>query len=421
MAPIPPFAVEQASKSQSFSNAHLIMCLQWMDEYETKCKYNIAETCCASVSIKDLVNLSEDTTTKAEDLIDLDAPQTYGEIRGTTELRSNLSRLYSSKTGTPLPADNVLITPGAISANHLALYSLVGSGDHVICHYPTYQQLYTIPETLGASVSLWKSDPSNKWLPDVEDLKSLVKENTRLIIINNPQNPTGQILPKSLLQKLIDFAESKTIAVMSDEVYRPLFHGIGPMDQEFPPSILSMGYRNTIVTGSLSKAYSLAGIRTGWVASRNPDFVSEMAKTRDYTTISVSKIDQSVANFALGPDTIHALLGRNIALARTNIELLERWVIKHDEFCSWTKPVAGTTAFVKFQRDGKRIDVEAFCKDVQAKTGVMILPGTCFGKDQFEGYVRFGFVCGTGVLKEGLEELRKYMRKEFDDVPLAKE
>lgn len=179
-----------------------------------------------------------------------------------------------------------------------------------------------------------------------------------------------------------------------------------------------MGYENTIVTGSLSKAYSLAGIRCGWIASRSKDIIEKCAAARDYTTISVGILDQQVASFALSQDTIHSLLGRNIALARTNLELIERFVIKHDEYCSYIKPVAGTTAFVKFERDGKPIDAEEFCKQLQAKTGVMFLPGTCFG-EEFRGYVRIGYVNKTDIVKDGLEETRKFMKKEMDDLPLA--
>ena len=179
-----------------------------------------------------------------------------------------------------------------------------------------------------------------------------------------------------------------------------------------------MGYENTICTGSLSKAYSLAGIRTGWIASRNRDIIEKCAEARDYTTISVSILDQQVAAFALDQNCIHSLLGRNIALARTNLELLERFVIKHDEYCTWVKPVAGTTAFIKFSRDGKPVDAREFCKQLQEKSGVMFLPGDCFG-EEFKGYVRIGYVNRTDVVKEGLEQARLFMRKEFDDIPLA--
>lgn len=169
----------------------------------------------------------------------------------------------------------------------------------------------------------------------------------------------------------------------------------------------------------MSKAYSLAGIRIGWVASRSLDIIEECAKARDYTTISVSQIDQAVAAFALSPEVIHSLLGRNIQLAKANLELLERFVIKHDEFVSWVKPVAGTTAFIKFERDGKPVDAVALCKDIMEKTGVMVLPGDYGFGQEFKGYVRFGYCNSTEILKEGLEELRKYMRREYDDVPLS--
>ena len=278
-----------------------------MDDHETTAKYNLAETCAASISIDELLALSEDKKATVSQILDTSNVQGYGEIRGSKALRENLSRLYSSKAGSPLTPDNVLITPGAIAANHLVFYALVGEGDHVICHYPTYQQLHTVPASLGASVSLWKSDPTNNWLPDFAALESLVQPTTKLLVLNNPQNPTGAILPRPLLEQIIALAESKNITILSDEVYRPLFHGITPLDKNFPPSILSLGYANTIATGSLSKAYSLAGIRVGWIATRSPELVEKIAATRHYTTISVSQLDQAVAAFALAPETIHAL------------------------------------------------------------------------------------------------------------------
>lgn len=158
------------------------MISQWMDKYETTAKYNTAETCCASISIDDLRTLSEDKDT--DPLSKLKSTKlSYGAIRGSDELRGTLANLYSVKTPTPLPKDNVLIAAGAIQANFLALYTLVGPGDHVICHYPTYQQLYSVPASLGAEVSLWKSKEAERWQLDLEELKGLIRPSTKLIII----------------------------------------------------------------------------------------------------------------------------------------------------------------------------------------------------------------------------------------------
>jgi len=152
-----------------------------MDKYETTAKYNIAETCSASISIDDLREISDDKSTNPLALST--KKLTYGPIRGSDELRQNLANLYSVKTPSPLPRDNILITAGAIQANFLLLYTLVGPGDHVICHYPTYQQLYAVPESLGAEVSLWKSKEAEGWKLDVKELEALIKPNTKLIIL----------------------------------------------------------------------------------------------------------------------------------------------------------------------------------------------------------------------------------------------
>lgn len=151
-----------------------------MGDHELSAKYNVAETCSAPISINDLTELSED---KSVSPLDPSVKLTYGSIRGSDQLRGTLAHLYSVKASTPLPADNVLVTAGAIQANFLLLYALVGPGDHVICHYPTYQQLYSVPESLGAEVSLWKSKEAEGWKLDIEELKGLIKPNTKLIIL----------------------------------------------------------------------------------------------------------------------------------------------------------------------------------------------------------------------------------------------
>jgi aspartate/methionine/tyrosine aminotransferase len=382
-----------------------------MDTYETTPNVlNVAETCCASLSIDDLQELSEDKHIPPPPITS--QKLTYGPIRGSNAIRERLSALYSARVTSPLPSDNILLTPGAIAANFLSLYTLVGPGDHVICVYPTYQQLYAVPESLGAEVSLWKLKKENKYVPDMEDLKELVRPNTKMIIINNPNNPTGSTIPKSVLQSLVEYAKSKDIIVLSDEVYRPLFHGISPMDAEYPPSIISLGYSKTIVTGSMSKAYSLAGIRVGWIASRDKSILEAIASARDYTTISVSQIDDQIASYALSASVLHALLGRNIKLAKTNLGLVTAFVDEHRSVCSWVKPTGGTTAFIKFEKDGQPIDDVAFTRDLLEKTKVMILPGSkCFGHgEDFHGFVRLGYVCETEVLKEALAKLGEYIR-----------
>ncbi|KAL0937099.1 aminotransferase class i and ii [Colletotrichum truncatum] len=388
---------------------------EWMDRLETTPgALNLAETCCESVSIDELIQLCSDPT--APSPLDIASRRlTYGAIYGSEETRQNIANLYDNDTSGPLPSDQVVITQGAIVANFLLLYSLIGQGDHVVCIYPTYQQLYEVPKSLGAEVSLWKVKAENQYVPDVKELEGLVKKNTKMIIINNPNNPTGATTPKSVLSEIIEFAKARGIIVLADEVYRPLFHSLRD-GESAPPSILSFGYEKTVSTSSMSKAFSLAGIRLGWIASRDPSIIEAVKSARNYTTISVSQLDDRVAAYALSDAVRPNLLKRNIELARSNLVLVEEFITKYQSACFWViKPTAGTTAMIGFKRKGKLVKDSEFCLEILEKTGVLVMPGsTCFGDGvEFEGQMRFGYVCRTDVLKEGLERLGKYIEQTF--------
>jgi len=232
-----------------------------------------------------------------------------------------------------------------------------------------------------------------------------------MIVVNNPNNPTGATIPEALLRDIVDFARARDIVVLSDEVYRPLFHGLPEAD--VPPSVLSFGYEKTVSTGSMSKAYSLAGIRLGWVASRDKGIVEAVAAARDYTTISVSQLDDQVASYALSNEALPALMERNMQLARTNAKLLGDFVVRHASVCSWLPPTAGTTAFVQFRSGGEPVDDEKFSLDVLQTTKVLFMPGSrCFGHSKdFKGFVRIGYVCETSVLEEALGKLGEYVEE----------
>ncbi|KAK6077062.1 aspartate aminotransferase [Seiridium cupressi] len=368
MVKIPPFDVEQ-----------------WMDKYETTPGVlNIAETCCASVSVDDLrgFNKRED----APQPLDLSRKMTYGVILGSAELRQNITNLYRTEGDVEgISNSSVVVTQGAIAANHLVFYSLVGPGDHVISVFPTYQQLYAVPESLGAEVSLWRLKAEDEFVPDVQTLRELIKSNTKMIVINNPNNPTGAVIPIETLKKIAEVAREHDIILFSDEVYRPLFHSVEA--DKIPPSALSLGWDKTVVTSSMSKAWALAGIRLGWVASRDSSIIEKVAVARDYTTISVSQLDDQVARYALSDDVRPQLIERNINLARRNLALLDQFVQNHSDVVSWVKPTAGTTAFIQFRKAGQPVEDEHFCLDVLNETKVMFLPGRkCFGHGKgFEG------------------------------------
>lgn len=232
-----------------------------------------------------------------------------------------------------------------------------------------------------------------------------------MIVINNPNNPFGSAIPEPMLREIVAFAKARDIIVFADEVYRPLFHGL-PADQQPPPSVLSLGYEKTISTSSMSKAYSLAGIRVGWIASRSPKIIEAIASARNYTTISVSQLDDQVASYALSEQVRPHLIEKNLDLARKNCDMMEKFINKHSNVCSWTRPVAGTTAMVKFTtKSGEPVKDDEFCLAALEHTKALMMPGsTCFGNgEDFKGCMRIGYVCGTDVLEAALKNLGEYL------------
>ncbi len=154
-------------------------------------------------------------------------------------------------------------THGAAGANHHVFCSLISAGDRVVSIMPTYQQLYSIPEAIGAEVALMHLKQENDYLPDLAELKALVTPDTKMICINNPNNPTGALMTGAQLQQIVDIARSVDAYILCDEVYRHL-----TQTDEWSPSIVDL-YEKGISVSSMSKVFSLAGLRLGWIATQD--------------------------------------------------------------------------------------------------------------------------------------------------------
>ena len=237
---------------------------------------------------------------------------------------------------------------------------------------------------------------------------------------SNPQNPTGAIIFKQTLERIVQTARKHSITVFSDEVYRPLFHSVSPTDSEYPPSILSMGYDNTIATSSLSKAYALAGLRVGWIASNNPKVIDLCVNVRSYALITASQIDEYLASFVLGPP-VRQLIEGNRILAKENLNIVQSFIDKNNSFCEWTRPEGGPIGFIRFVRSGRPVDDVVLCTQLLEKRGILLVPGRkCFGDGiNFSGYIRLGFGGDTDELIAGMEALQGFLDNDYMDVPLS--
>lgn len=358
---------------------------QWMNAWETKCELNLAETCVASLTLAELMQMAGTTQQMPSDLGALH--MTYGEIRGSTRLRGLVAGMFADQN-----PDNVLITHGTIGANHMVYQALVEEGDHVVAVTPTYQQHTAIPRSLGADVTEIALSATRNWMPDWDAVAAAVTPSTKVIALTNPNNPTGALIERDGLARVAQIAREVGAWVLCDEVYR------GTEQGDPVPSIVDV-YDQGISTGSTSKAFSLAGLRLGWIVGPH-DLLDACEIHRDYTTISVGIVDDYFAAMALEAKDV--LLARSRAITRRNLAVLADWVAGEAK-ASFVAPRAGTTAFVALDVALSSYDQ---CVALLKDTGVMFTPGSALG---VEGYVRVGFACAPEVLKEGLVRVSQWL------------
>ena len=369
---IKPFAVEQ-----------------WMNDYEVGARYNIAETCVDSVSADELFALTgADREAFLQQICS--RRMTYGDIVGAPALRKGICKLY--KTLTP---DEVITTHGAAGANHHVFYSLVEPGERVISIQPSYQQMTSIPEGFGADVQILHLTKENGYLPDLDELRRLAVPGTKLICVNNPNNPTGSLMDQALLEQIVAIAREVGAYVLCDEVYRHL-----TQEDVWSVSIVDL-YEKGISTGSMSKVFSLAGLRLGWIASHDRAFIDACLTHRDYNLISCGLFDEALATVAL--DHCEALLKRNCGIVRENLAILDAWV-QSEPRLSYVKPQAGTTELVYYDYDP---DSYTFCKRMWHETGAFVTPGDCFEQPKS---MRIGYANDKQTLTEGLAALSAFLR-----------
>ncbi|MDP2578396.1 aminotransferase [Shimia thalassica] len=363
----------------------------WMNEWENHCAFNLAETCVESITIDELLRLAGRNTDDLSDLLPM--KMTYGAIEGSTRLRSAIAALYSDQT-----VENITVTHGTIAANMLIHKTLVGRGDRVVSIVPTYQQHYAIPSSIGADVHKLVLEEANAFLPDMDDLRRLVVPGTKLITLTNPNNPTGALIERPMLEEIAEIARSVGAYVLCDEVYR----GTNQTGSGMTEAMADI-YEKGISTAGMSKAYSLAGLRLGWIVAP-PEVTAQVLVHRDYDTISVGMINDHFASIAL--EAKDKLLARSQRITRGNLALLEAW-IETESRVSWIKPRSGTTAMLKLDVP---VTARAFCVGLLEETGVMLTPGDVF---DMEGYVRIGYANNPEILKAGLEKMSGYLVDQY--------
>ena len=366
---------------------------EWMNAWETKADCNIAETCVDSVSMRQLFEMTGESEQAFWEKL-ATRRMTYGDIEGLPAFLEGICSLY-----TTLEPGHIIPTHGAAGANHLLITSLVEPGDKVVSVMPTYQQLYSIPESLGAQVEILHLEKEKGYLPDLEHLARLAK-GAKLICINNPNNPTGALMPESTLRQIVEIARAEGAWILCDEVYRHL-----TQEDVYIPSVADL-YEKGISVSSMSKVFSLAGLRLGWIACRDAGLRKACLSHRDYSLISCGMFDEAAAALALKHKEV--LLARSRGIIRENLAILQQWA-QQEPLVDFVTPQAGTTLLLYYKAP---MDSTAFAVALLQDSGTLVTPGACFGE---EGCLRIGYACDSDTLRQGLAGISRLLHKDSAD------
>ena len=334
---------------------------------------------------------------------------TTGDITGDKELRRLVAGFYD-KSRVKITADDVVIAPGTTGALSLIFQALISPGDHVVVAYPAYEALVGIPKGLGADVSYWNMNPEKEWKASLEDLKSLLRPDTKIIILNNPHNPTGAVLSTEDQAEIVKLASKNGTIVFTDEIFRPLFHSC-----DVPTSMVEHNsYDKTMVAGSLSKVWGFAGVRIGWVVTRNSEIREKVIKARKWNVQTVSVVDEAIAKEVLNDRCRERVISLTIANAKANLPVLESFVKENSKAIWCFIPKGASTAFAKITnpKTGDPVDDLRLCQLLVKEDGLLLSPGSStFGtakKGDFKGFVRLHLTGAPETFKEGLQRLGKF-------------
>lgn len=357
---------------------------RYFAKYEFSVRYVLSCSDCESMSIGELLDLEAGAAERFQRHW-----LGYTESPGAPSLRAEISRIY-----TTIQPDETLVFSGAEEAIYLFMQAALKPGDHLIVHWPCYQSLHEVGRALGCQISLWQSRAEDGWALDLDWLEREIRPNTRLIVLNTPHNPTGYLMSQADFQRLVRIADEHKLLLFSDEVYRESEYD--PQDR-LPAACDLSEY--AVSLGVLSKTYGLAGLRIGWLATRQKELLGKVQMLKDYTTICNSAPSEFLAEVALRQRSVLAERSRGVILS--NLDLLDEFFARHAPRFEWQRPIAGSIAFPRLTGQ----EVEPFCEDLALRAGVLLLPGSMY--DHPGNHFRIGF--GRRNLPEALQIFEYYL------------
>jgi aspartate/methionine/tyrosine aminotransferase len=360
---------------------------RYFAEHEFEAAYLLGSSDCETMSMAELLELADDDTKEVWGRLRLG----YTESAGLPLLREEVAGLYEG-----VSADDVLVVAPE-EGIFVAMNCLLNKGDHAVSIHPAYQSLFEVAAAIGCRVDRWEPDEAAGWRFDVGTIESLVRPDTRAIMVSFPHNPTGSLPAREEFEKLVGLAADRGIALFSDEMYR--FLELDPAARL--PSACEISDSAVALFG-MSKTFGLAGLRVGWLATRDKALLQRMRRFKDYTTICSSAPSEVLAVIAMR--SRNAIAERNMSIIRSNLELLDDFFARQSERFSWVRPPAGSVCFPRMLFDEA---AREFAARAVSRAGVMVVPSEVFG---CESHLRMGF--GRKNMPEALARFETFLESD---------
>jgi aspartate/methionine/tyrosine aminotransferase len=360
--------------------------------WEHRVRFNLSESGVQPLTVRELLGLAGSST---EALLDVSLG--YSQSNGTDELRRRVAALYPGAS-----PDQVVVTSGSSEANFVSCWRIIEPGDDVAVLLPTYMQAPGLARNFGAEVRPFFLHAERAWEPHEEEIHRAVGPGTRLVVVTNPNNPTGHVLSDTARRLIVSRAAEVGAWILADEVYRG-----AERDGQTTPSFWG-SYDKLVVTSGLSKAYGLPGLRIGWVVS-TPAFAAEAWARHDYTTICPSAANDHLATIALEPGVRDKILERTRRILNTNYPMLDAWLTGIGAGMTWRVPEAGAVCFVRYPQ---AIAASQIVARLRVDHSVLLVPGEHFG---MPGCLRFGYGGDLRQLEQALAETERGLRRMLVD------
>lgn len=362
----------------------------FFSRWEFKARYHMTASDMETLTLSELLAMASDTDRDAFDALGLGYTPTWG----SPDLREIIASTYDTAA-----ADDVLCFAGAEEGVYVAMRVLLEKQDHTIVVVPNYQAAETLPLDI-CEISGVALDADDQWSLDIDKVERALRDNTKLISINFPNNPTGAVLERSRFDSLVELCRERGVYLFSDEVFR-----LVERDESIRLPQAADVYERAFSLNVMSKSYGLPGLRIGWITSKDKDALLSMERYKHYLSICNSAPSERLAVIAL--KAREKILDRNRALIKENLAHLNAFFAEFPGLFDWRPSDGSCVAFPRYKGAGS---TDAFCDDLLDKSGVLLLPPRVFQSELLpapDDRFRIGF--GRRGIQEGLAAFRAYL------------